>query len=137
MYETIRKTLTQHLITQFTAFDPNLVLVFSNDPFDWNNPPPTFVYFDITFEGANQIGMSNTPKAREHGVVATQVCVREGLGSALAGAILQQVKDALGFQIFSPTGARISCDVFRPNGSATVKGWLRLYGRAVFHADPA
>lgn len=137
MYEIIRQAITAHILASRDANNPSLIVVFENDPFDYTNPPPFYVWVDISFEGAEALGMSNAPQSREHGVVHCAVVCQEGTGTAGVSNANDWLKETLGYPLLAPGGAAITFEAFRPRGSETHKGWYRSRSRSIFHADPA
>lgn len=137
MYEVIRQAVTSHIITSRDTLHADWPLVFKNDPFDWSNPPAFFVYVDVDFTGASQLGSALNPKSREAGLVSCTIYCKDGTGPAKAGAALTWLKQTLEYQIFSPAGARVTFKEFRPAGGEPYRGWYRTHANAIFHADPA
>lgn len=135
MFEEIRFTLTNRLVSTNPPPD-GIPIVVDNDPFDWNNPPPLFVYARIEFNNAEQVSMSVDPVDRVYGTVSLQFSTREGTGSAEITKLMQWGANTLRYPIILTPDPRITFQTFKPSGSQTLSGWYRAYARANFYADP-
>lgn len=132
MKSTIRQEIVSHVNAAFVAQFPGVPIVYDNQPFDWNNPPETFVEFEVKFYGGHQISMSATPKTRHTGYVYATVYGKVGSGNKLILEIIDWMSSHLGYAQLANTSisAPESDDLSGP-----VKNWYAEAVKFSFQAD--
>jgi|SRR6185312_7184592 len=128
-----REALVALVGAPFAAAYPGVPLVHDNSPFDWNNPPPLFVRFEVQFYGGDQVGASFTPRSRLRGVVYATAYAREGAGTREPKALLDWFAQRLRFARAAP----VNLQAERPAGSAEVRGYYTEQIGIPFYTDPA
>lgn len=136
MYEPIRQAVTQHMLAARDVNEPGLVVVFGDDPFDWNSPPPHFLHVEIEFVGAAQLALSPTPRSRVYGLVTCGVRSKRGQGERAQLLTLTWCNRALQYATFSLPECVVECGPFRPSGSDTRAAVSLTGGLVSFRADP-
>lgn len=132
MQTAIRDAVVGYLNPLYVAAYPSIPIVYDNGPFDWNNPPETFVEVELEFYGGEQVGMAASPRRRISGYLYVCVRTREGRGSREALQLIDWFSNTLKF-------ARVGTVVFRepePEPSDGPPGWYFLHVKVPFLSDP-
>lgn len=116
----------------FEAAHPTVPLIFENQPFDWNNPPPAFVFLEVEFHGGDQIGMAASPKTRTSGYVYACAYARDGVGVLDSIRQLETLSGLLGYATVG--AARLQAPELTTDKSPP-KGWNTKDLKVAFYAD--
>lgn len=131
--EAVRDALVEAVRVPYLAAYPNVPIVFPNAPFDRNSPPPIWVEYEIKFNGAGQVGMSQVPRTRVHGFLYVTVWAREGTGVRESLRMLDWFSEHLAYRSFDP----VLLQAAEPVSDSPPVGWnieqLKLY----FYTKPA
>lgn len=133
MQAQIRESLIGLVHAPFLAAYPSLALVHDNVAFDRNNPPASWVEYEIKFAGGRPVGMAAAPKTRVHGFVYVTVWSREGTGWKASS----QVADWFANQMQYKRAGTVELQAAEPTDLSGPTGWnldgIKLY----FYANPA
>lgn len=133
-FDAVRQAISAEILNNVSG---GLIVTVDNDPFDWSNPPATFNHIEISFQGANQIGMSANPKSRDVGYVYLCTYVQTGAGSDAPGKALDWLRGVLEYKILSAPGARITFEAMQPDGTGNPRGWYTSDAKVLFRVHPA
>jgi hypothetical protein len=128
----IRDAIVARVVTDYVAAFPDVPLITENSPFDYNNPPDTFVELEVEFDTGAQMGMGINPKTRYRGCVYVTVTTREGKGSRLMLTIL----DWMGAQLGYYQTLRLFLQAPEPRSSNAPPGWNSRAMKVEFYANP-
>jgi hypothetical protein len=137
MQVAIRDLLIGTVDAPFKAAFPTIPLVTDNAPFDWDNPPPDFVRYEVSFLAGRQLGMAAEPKTRMAGFVYVTAYARAGTGSKKALTSLGWFGDTLKYRVLDAPGVRVQLEADDPTGSSEPRGWYCEHMKFYFHANPA
>lgn len=133
MQEAIRDAIVAFLNPLFASAHPLTPILYDNAPFDWNDPPPSFVQFEIEFTGGDQVGISVNPKTRLNGLVRVCVSAKNGRGTKTSYALLDWFGTTLAYQ-------KIGFANFQspePEGSNDSGGYHHQHLKLYFYSDPS
>lgn len=133
MQAAIREALISAVNADFAAAYPTIPIVYDNAPFDRNNPPATWVEYEVRFEDGAQVGLAQAPLTRLHGFVYVTVWAKEGAGSKQSLALLDWFSSQLKYK--SVGGVNLQAP--SPGGDGSPKGWYTCMLKFYWHSDPA
>lgn len=128
----IRDTIVTYFDPLFLLANPGVQVVYDNGPFDYNNPPDTYLELSIEISDGQQMSaVGENPPTRYYGTVYATVTCREGTGVRNAMSILDSVIALLKYQ--SLPGCQLLAP--RPTAQATSRGWYSMGVKFPLHAD--
>ena len=131
MQTDVRDALVAFVDTDFQAAFPTIPLVHDNAPFDWNNPPASFVTFEVQFYFGAQADISANPKTRYRGFVYVTAYGRTNTGSRSLLVMLDWFSANLKYAYVAP----VHLQAPEPAGSQDVKGWYTQQLKVPFYTD--
>ena len=94
-----RDSIVSYLNPLLTVAHPEVAVVYDNQSFDHNSPPPMFLEIRIEMSGGEQMDLGLNPNTRYRGMVFAVITVREGLGSRAALNVLDTVSSLLKYKV--------------------------------------
>jgi len=132
MKESIQTEIVTWFDAAFRAAYATIPLTYENQPFDWGNPPDTFVEFEVRFYSGHQINLGS-PKTRHGGYIYVTVWAKEGRGTIASKKIIDWIDDRLGYKAL----ATVQIEAPQPDDSSHMKGWSVEGSKFRFYADEA
>ncbi len=128
-----RDALVAVLLADLRGQFPTLELVFDNQPFDWNNPPESFLHLEVEDGEDTQASLALVnPRTRVHGAVHATFYCREGLGTRSCLATLGWLADHFRYRFLA--GTQFQNTRLAPSGPP-VEGWYRRDLTLSYYAD--
>jgi hypothetical protein len=131
-FDDVRQSIVGLLATNFSAAHPGVAIVFDNGPFEWNNPPATFVHVELEWVDGDQLFLALRPKTRYRGSVQVTVYAKTGTGTKASLNLLGWFANILEYQ--NAGRARLQHAKLDP-APESAKGWARQSLCVGFHAD--
>lgn len=132
MQQAIRDALVAFIDPQFRSVFPDYTIVYDNGPFDWNNPPDTFVEVQTEFYDGEQVNLGISPRRRVSGYLYVTVRTRAGKGSRHVLQVLDWFSETLKFAHVGPAQLQAP----QPDGNHPVPGWYIEDLKVPFKSDP-
>jgi hypothetical protein len=129
--ETIRDTLNSLVVVDFPLAYPDVTIVYDNQAFDRNSPPDTWVEYEISFSGAEQIGMAFKPSTRVHGFLYVTVWTKEGAGSKRS----TRIADWFAAKLAYVTSNGVQIQAAEPVPDKPPAGWFTNMQKLYFYAN--
>ncbi len=131
-YKSIRTSILGLVVDPYAAAYPTVPAAWDNSPFDWSNPPETFVWVEVDFQDADQVNIAVMPRTRYRGHVYVTVFVRNGAGTNNALDILDWFRGALAYRYAGAVQLREAKPDVRPDDSS---GYRHFCIKVPFHSD--